>query len=145
MLHVIDSTANKEDGFVFEGKLVFDVYNKCDLLGQNAHKPKTSNNDNTFYVSAKTGEGVENVAKAIVALFKENKVNGGEMITSERHISALYQAERALKNAIVSKDATLDLLLIDLTEAYNSLGEITGKTATENVVDSIFSRFCVGK
>ena len=98
-----------------------------------------------FFVSAKTGEGVEEIAKEIVGLFKENKVGGGEMITSARHVSVLYQAKSSLESAFVSKDATLDVLLIDLSNAYNALGEITGKTATEDVVDSIFSRFCVGK
>lgn len=147
VLHVIDGTADKNDGLSFDGKLVFEVCNKCDLLPSGKIEPlkAKATNRKMFFVSAKTGEGVENIAKAIADLFKENKVDGGEMITSERHVSALYQAKRALESAIVSKDATLDLLLIDLTEAYDALGEITGKTATEDVVDSIFSRFCVGK
>ena len=168
VLHVIDCTSCEKDDIDFAGKLVFDVYNKCDLLSANElarlktkacdGKPyeavqaddlsesySNTNQREAFFVSAKKGDGIEQIAKHIVALFKENKVEGGELITSERHVSALYVAKTALESALLSKDATLDLLLTDLTAAYNSLGEITGKTASENVVDSIFSRFCVGK
>ena len=146
VLHMIDCTLDDKDELSFDGKLVFDVYNKCDLSNSKIEPPKAKTNEHkAFFVSAKTGAGVEDIAKAIADLFKENKIDGGEMITSERHVSALYQAKRALESAIVTKDATLDLLLVDLTQAYDALGEITGKTATEDVVDSIFSRFCVGK
>ena len=147
VLHIIDATSSEKDDIDLAGKLVFDVYNKCDLLPQskiNTLKAKTNERE-AFFVSAKTGEGIENIAQNVAALFKENKVDGGELITSTRHIAALYQAKTALESAFVSKDATLDVLLIDLSNAYNALGEITGKTATESVVDSIFSRFCVGK
>ncbi len=143
VLHVIDSTDGAPDGIELSGKLVFDVYNKCDLSG--VKKPLFNTSNKAFFISAKTGDGVDAVAKEIASLFKENKVEGGELITSQRHVSALYGAKRALESAFVSKDATLDVLLIDLSNAYNALGEITGKTATEDVVDSIFSRFCVGK
>ena len=152
VLHVIDATDDTPDGIQLDGKLVFDVYNKCDLLDATTLKTLKSNNSNNkqgealaFFVSAKTGEGVDDIAKSVSSLFKENKVEGGELITSQRHVSALYEAKRALESAFASRNATLDILLVDLSSAYNALGEITGKTATEDVVDSIFSRFCVGK
>ena len=152
VLHVIDATDNTPDGIQLDGKLVFDVYNKCDLLDAEALKALRSSHSNNkqgealvFFVSAKTGEGVDDIAKSVSSLFKENKVEGGELITSQRHVSALYEAKRALESAFASRNATLDILLVDLSSAYNALGEITGKTATEDVVDSIFSRFCVGK
>lgn len=168
ILHVIDTTSAESDDIDFGDALVFDVYNKCDILPSiNLLKgvldelkacnggeivptfdKETVGNakvNKVFVVSAKTGEGVDELAHAISALYKEDKVEGGEIITSARHVSALYQAQNALKNAIVSLGDTIDCTLIDLREAYDVLGEITGKTATEDVVDSIFSRFCVGK
>lgn len=93
----------------------------------------------------KTGEGVDRLAHAIAKLYAENKIGDGEIITSERHISALYEAKTALESAITSLDDTIDCTLIDLRRAYDALGEITGKTATQDVVNSIFSKFCVGK
>lgn len=140
ILHVLDKTAAEGEEWDFGDKIVFTVYNKCDIGGWGIpYKART------FAVSAKTGEGVDDLGKAIASLYKENEVEGGEIITSERHISALYQAKSALKNALASLNGTIDCTLIDLREAYDALGEITGKTATHDVVDSIFSRFCVGK
>ncbi len=141
ILHVIDRADESEpEEFDSNGKTVFVVYNKCDEAGWRIPRMK-----NTFGISAKTGEGVEHLAKCIASLYKEDKVQGGEIITSQRHISALYQAQSALKDAIASLDNTIDCTLIELRNAYDALGEITGKTASEDVVNSIFSRFCVGK
>lgn len=144
ILHVIDKSANDEDAFEccaeFEGKTVFTVYNKCDIA--NFCIPRMAY---TFAVSAKTGEGVDALKKSIASLYRQNTVVGSELITNERHISALYQAKCALESAFASINETTDCVLIDLRSAYNALGEITGKTATEDVVDSIFAKFCVGK
>ena len=140
ILHVVDTTAPDDDGKDFGDKTVFEVYNKCDV----SHFDKKCGK-NKFEISAKTGEGVDKLAHAIAALYKQSKVGDGEIITSQRHISALYEAKTALESAIESLDDTIDCTLIDLRRAYDALGEITGKTATQDVVNSIFSRFCVGK
>ena len=140
ILHVIDTTAPDDKEWNFDGKTVFEVYNKCDV----SHFDKKCG-ENEFEISAKTGEGVEKLAHAIAALYKQSKIGDGEIITSERHVSALYEAKTALDSAIASLDDTIDCTLIDLRRAYDALGEITGKTATQDVVNSIFSRFCVGK
>ena len=141
ILHVIDTTSGEKDDIKLpDGAIVFDVFNKCDETGFGKH----TQNDQ-FEISAKTGKGVDALAHAIASLYKEDKVEGGEIITSQRHVSALYQAKTALESAIESLDDTIDCTLIDLRRAYDALGEITGKTATQDVVDSIFSRFCVGK
>lgn len=142
VLHVIDkSNPQFEDKAEFDGKLVYTVYNKCDIAGFAI--PRMAY---TFAVSAKTGEGVENLVRSIADTYRENYVGGGEIITNERHISALISAKRALENAKEGLDVnTVDCTLIDLREAYDALGQITGKTATEDIVDAIFSQFCVGK
>lgn len=140
ILHIIDTTSSEEENIDFGDRLVFTVYNKCD----ESHFFKECGNKE-FLISAKTLDGVDNLAHGIAKLFADCATQGGEIITSARHVSALYQAQNALKSAIVSLDDTIDCTLIDLREAYDALGEITGKTATEDVVDSIFSRFCVGK
>ena len=68
------------------------------------------------------------------------------MIASERHISALKNAKENIDNAISEIDNfTLDLITIDLNLAYQSLGEITGSTTSEEIIDAIFSKFCLGK
>ncbi len=145
ILHVIDASSADDDGIALDGAVVFDVFNKCDIASKDALNADKNSQNKKFYISAKTGEGVDDLAHAISDLYRENKVEGGEIITSQRHVSALYQAKTALESAIASLNDTVDCTLIDLRNAYNALGEITGKTATEDVVDGIFSRFCVGK
>ena len=140
VLHVIDKSAKERSELEFYGKLTFTVFNKCDVAGFAI--PRMAY---TFGVSAKTGEGVDMLVQAIASIYKENGVSGGEVITSERHISALQQAKRALESAKENMDCTIDCTLIDLREAYDSLGQITGKTASEDIVSAIFSKFCVGK
>ncbi len=139
ILHVIDKTNPSPDELDFYGKRVFTVFNKCDVAGFAI--PRMAY---TFGVSAKTGEGVEALVRAICELHSEGSA-GGELITNERHISALTAAKRALENAKNSLCYTADCTLIDLRSAYDELGQITGKTATEDIVDEIFSKFCVGK
>ena len=60
-------------------------------------------------------------------------------------VSALYYAYSELKHAILHINDTVDCILVYLKEAYDSLGEITGNTASESIIDDIFSKFCVGK
>ncbi len=139
VLHVIDKSDPSRMEYDFYGKRVFTVYNKCDVAGFAI--PRMAD---TFAVSALTGEGVDMLVKAIAAQYK-GVAAGGEMLTNQRHISAMLEAKRALESAKNAIGATADCILIDLREAYDALGQITGKTATEDVVDAIFSRFCVGK
>lgn len=142
VLHVVDTTDDQagEDALDFDGARVFTVRNKCDLTSY-----KCPRMYGCFAVSAKEGVGVEGLRRAIAALAAEGMATGGEVITSERHKDALYRAKDALESALSSLDGTVDLTLVDLREAYDALGEITGKTATEDVVDAIFAKFCVGK
>lgn len=138
ILHVIDKT-DPDDKCEFPfGTPVFDVYNKCDLGGFEINRKMY-----TFAVSARTGEGIEELRQSVAALCRQN--GDGEVVTNERHISALYRAKEALESAICAIGGTVDCTLIDLIEGYNALGEITGKTATEDVVNAIFANFCVGK
>ena len=141
ILNIIDSTKSKQESKINanSGK-IFKVYNKCDISNINDKKIK-----NEFYISAKTGQGIDNLINSITDIYKQGEIEGGELITSQRHISALINAKRSLEDAKLSVENTIDLILIDLKQAYNFLGEITGKTATEDIVDRIFNKFCVGK
>jgi len=139
ILHIIDLENPDEDDAKFDNKLVYNVYNKCDLVDIK------SKEKGAFYISAKESKGIDELLDAIVSLYEKTSIGSGEIITSERHVSALYSAQKSLLNANNEINDTLDCILIDLRHAYNSLGEITGKTANEDIVDSIFKKFCVGK
>lgn len=143
VLYVLDTTApDGEDWEVpdFGGTRVFTVRNKCDLTSFMCPRMY-----GCFAVSAKDGTGVDGLLHAVAALYREGETADGEVITSERHKDALYRAKRALESAVSQINATTDCVLIDLREAYDALGEITGRTASEDVVNDIFDKFCVGK
>lgn len=124
-------------------KTVIRVYNKCDLTTDPNYGGSLQSK--TFRISAKTEDGVKEIGHAIAKLYKSGIVESGDIITCERHVSALQRAKKALKSAIEQNGATIDCVLVDLRTAYDALGEITGVTAAEDVVDRIFSKFCVGK
>lgn len=136
ILNVIDR-GNVRELELPVNKPIFNVYTKSDLFGYCVNKMAY-----TFAASAFDKTGIDEILDAIASQFQSG---GGELITNERHISALYQAKEALESAILNKDQTVDCILIDLRRAYDALGEITGKTATEDVIDAVFSKFCVGK
>jgi tRNA modification GTPase len=70
-----------------------------------------------------------------------------QVMINSRHQDALHRARTAVRRTIdaLLGDATLELAAMDLRIAVNAVGEIVGKTATEDLLDSIFSEFCIGK
>ena len=69
------------------------------------------------------------------------------LITNERHKNQIKKAIKLVEQAdcSVKDNMPIDIVSINLKEALESLGEITGKNVTENVIDEIFARFCLGK
>jgi len=95
-------------------------------------------------VSAKTGEGIEELLSRLTKAAELSLE--GVMISSERQRNALLRAEQALTNAADTLSmGELDCASIDLEEALYALGEITGESVTEDIIDRIFSDFCLGK
>ena len=91
-------------------------------------------------VSAKTGEGLDELKRRIVAL---SGAREGAAITNERHIKALENARAALLHARTAHELTL--IATDVRDALHHLGAITGRDVDADLIDRIFSRFCVGK
>ncbi len=100
-------------------------------------------------ISALTGTGLEALEEAIVETVFSGQVIASEapMVTSPRHKEALHRARDHVNAAQAAHRAgvTADLLAIDLTAAVQALGEITGQTASEDLIETIFNNFCVGK
>ena len=98
-------------------------------------------------ISAKTGENLDKLKDMIVeTVLGKNIDAGGEMITSLRHKEALERALASLKSARTQfDDVPAECTLLDLRAAYSAYGEITGDTADEKIIDTIFSKFCLGK
>ena len=123
-----------------DGKTVIKVYNKCDLNNF------SSNDYDAVYISCKTKENLTSLKNKLFELGAKNINTDGEYITQKRHYFALTEAISALSSAINAIDfVPLDLICADIKECWLKLGEITGTTASEDIINEIFARFCVGK
>jgi len=114
------------------------VFNKCD-------KVKAQEGFDA-YVSAKTGDGIEELKKLIAKKSVGELSSDKAYIIERRHYDALVRAAASLDEALKSADTfTADVLAIDLKDAWDALGEITGETANEQIIATVFEKFCVGK
>jgi tRNA modification GTPase len=96
-----------------------------------------------------TGEGLESLKDAIKELAWSGKIDAGmlQVMINSRHQEALDRARAATLRALdaLRSEQTIELVALDLRLAVNAVGEIVGKTATEDLLDVIFSQFCIGK
>lgn len=96
-----------------------------------------------------TGSGISELEETLANLILAGHASFGEeaLITSARHQEALRRADEHLRAAYHSlqQEIPLDFVSIDLDAAYDALGEVTGETASEDLLDRIFSEFCIGK
>ena len=97
-------------------------------------------------MSALSGEGMEELKKLLVNTALPQSALEGAFLIEERHYAALKRASESLRSACDAVGAfPVDIVSVDIRSAWDALGEITGETATEEIVDTIFSKFCVGK
>lgn len=123
--------------------------NKIDL------KPKTEINLQVFdqksptvFISAKTGEGLDNLRNVIVAPFiSQNFENSGFLVSDARHHDLLVRTGIEIESSIdlINRQMSEEIVLIGLHNALKFLGQITGETTTEDMLTRIFSTFCIGK
>ena len=135
------------------GKPWLCIESKCDLTGPRAFSlgliQKDANNPAAcLCVSSVTGQGLDKLEEAVSALFPAGDPGeAGSLLTDRRQEDAARRAREALRRAreALEEGLTPDAVLSDAEEALNALGELTGRTAKEEIVERIFSRFCVGK
>jgi len=103
----------------------------------------------TVEVSAKTGEGIERLREEILKEAGVQTAEGGNIYISVRHEELLKRAKMALENALAylteGEFYSPEILMLDLREASDALGEIIGEVTTEDILGQIFSTFCIGK
>ncbi len=94
-------------------------------------------------------EGVDEMESAIAKTFFAGELDAGDLtyVSNIRHIQLLKQAKQALEDAMGSLDMNmpLDIVQIDVTRTWEFLGEIIGDTASDSLIDQLFSQFCLGK
>jgi tRNA modification GTPase len=132
------------------GKRVVAAANKSDLARDETVAGPFPGWEGTAWipVSAKTGKGIPELGKAIIESFLEHEEAPSSGVSPNmRQRGALLRAAAATESAIkqLSGGGFPELAAADISEALSALGEVTGETASPDVLDSIFSRFCVGK
>ena len=104
--------------------------------------------DKIVPISAKTGEGLEDLKAAIIEPFSPGDVDStGFLITDARHHDLLLRARDEVlgSQSLIEERASEEIILVGLHNALRYLGEITGETTTEDMLTRIFSTFCIGK
>jgi len=157
ILFVLDGSGmvDADDRAVYEEipadkrKKCIGILNKTDL-GTLARADSFGGIENWISISALRKEGIENLEEKIYrfSLGEENIASGNRLIlTNIRHKNSLEKVKTAVDNLLDTIEAgyPLDLLSVDLKEALDALGEITGETIGEEMLDHIFEKFCVGK
>ena len=117
------------------------VANKMDML------TKTNLINNHIHgISAKQNIGIAELKAAMVAAVQNTNI-GDVTVTNTRHYEALIKAKEALQNVLtgIAQSTTSDFLALDIRQALHYLAEIIGQVSNEDVLDYIFSKFCIGK
>ena len=123
------------------------VANKADLLTEEQllSLPHTQS---AVIISAKQKQHIDELKDKIYASAIKYELGGSEtLVTNVRHLEALQKTQEALSRLLIGIDTqvTSDFLAMDIKQALHYLGEITGAVTTDDLLDNIFSKFCIGK
>jgi tRNA modification GTPase len=152
ILHVLDNSepfteADRNYLDEFAGKKRILVRNKMDLAPQLELPPDL--HPVAVNVCCLSGKGIEGLKDAIKQLIWSGEIRADmlQVMINSRHQDALNRARTATRQTIeaLGTGETLELAAMDLRIAVNAVGEIVGKTTTEDLLDMIFSQFCIGK
>lgn len=124
------------------------VANKIDSENDSDLKAEFSEYPEMIFISAKHLQNIDSLKQKLVALFDTRTIDATDtIVTNARHANSLRNAEKALLkvNEGLSNNIVGDLLALDIRYALEELGNITGQVTNEDLLDSIFTRFCIGK
>lgn len=154
VLFVLDSSRpfDANDQMILDalkGKRFIVLSNKSDLGGEGS-LPDSISGEAVVHISTKTGDGIDALKDALFDVFAHGRAEDSRefiAISHARHRDALLKGAGRLRAFLANFDANvdLDLLAVDLRDALAAVGEVTGETTPDQVLDLIFSRFCIGK
>ncbi len=125
------------------------VINKIDLSSELDDEGVSFDGFPLVRISALTGQGLDDLKNTIVeCVLKDNTdLTSSNVVPNLRHRQALVAGMEFFRNAAnnMEEDAPMEIIAVDLKSGLDSLGEIIGETTSDDVLDSIFSRFCLGK
>lgn len=139
LLFLTDDTYSDEDT-----QLLNALSKKNTIIVKNKSDISNELNGADILISAKNNFGISELKERIYNMFIDRKIiSGGLMLTNARHLSAVNEAYQNL--TLATEAPQPDLMVIDLKNAWNALGKITGTTVSETIIDKIFEKFCLGK
>jgi len=122
------------------------VVNKSDLLSPEQRAVFSAFNPK--YISAKNNAGIDELKEEILRKVNLHNISTDDvLVTNIRHVEALQHTQDSLERVLYGIDnpVTSDFLAMDIKQALHYLGEITGTVTTDDLLDNIFSKFCIGK
>ena len=135
-----ESAEDKEIEILLQGKKFVYVINKADKQRKLAKK------DGEIEISALENKNIDKLKEKIVKLVIEEEIDFNALIiTNERQFEILKDADEQIEAILKEKTKSLDVLSMLIKKVWNTLGKITGNTENENIIDLIFSKFCLGK
>ena len=135
-----DHINNKNKKFILIG-------NKIDKLVEMPHSFKDLVELETIYISAKRKENINLISESLVKSVNFENISDKTLVSNIRHYEALSKSLQAIKNIEegFKNEIPTDLISTDIRDALHHLGEITGEITTNEILDSIFTKFCIGK
>jgi tRNA modification GTPase len=124
------------------------VANKIDQLPMNSPFRLWAQENNIIMISASLHDNINELKERMLEIVHADKFKtGNTLITNVRHLYTLQQTYDILNQVLVSIDEerTGDLLSLEIRSALHHLGEITGEITTDDLLATIFSKFCIGK
>lgn len=156
LIAIFDISANIDEEDIeiidlIKDKKAIIVLNKIDLIQDNINiDSRISNlNKKIIKISALNKDGVEKISETIVEMFKINEINLDDeiIVTNTRHKNLINKAINSTENAQISLEnkMPMDIVAIEIKNILEDLGEITGEDVSENIINEIFAKFCLGK
>ena len=139
---VLDPTKNVPILDFSPTQVLLKTYNKADIL---TPEERTKDTDG-IYISAKLGE-IEPLKHELVRIARESMHTSAVMLSNARHYEAVTRAHQAIERVQEGLHNGLsgELLSLDLQDCLSALGEVTGQITNQEVLNNIFSKFCIGK
>ena len=131
-----------------EGVQIIPVGNKMDIVSIYNIENEFKYIDNLFLISAKEKTNIDKLRSFLLTLYGKGKIEANtSIVTSARHAEALNKTSEDLTRVYegLTKNVSNDFIAADLRQAMIHLGEITGEISTEDLLENIFSKFCIGK
>ena len=149
VLHIIDDNEPQDINteWLPNSAIKIQVRNKIDISGRQAGKLDNQDDDVCVAVSAKVGDGIDELIKSIEEALLVQGASDSQFSARQRHVDALNEANRALSESLLAFEhhTAAELLAEDLKRVQTAIDSLTGQVASDDILGLIFSSFCIGK